>query len=212
MRELLIVGAGGHARELLWLASRCFGSDLRLRIAVESGWEGPSELHGVSLTVLEVGDVSVRGLPYLIGIGDSVARARISAMLDAAGAVAATLVDPSVIRSERVTVGGGSVVGAGTILTCDIEIGCHVHINSGCLVHHDVRISDFATLSPGVRLAGHVDIGAHAFLGIGATIINGRAGAPLRIGEGAIVAAGACVTRDVPAGSLVAGVPASRRR
>jgi acetyltransferase-like isoleucine patch superfamily enzyme len=57
-----------------------------------------------------------------------------------------------------------------------------------------------------------VEIGAQAFIGIGATISNGRPGAPLRIGEGAIVAAGACVTRDVPAGAMVAGVPATRKR
>lgn len=129
-----------------------------------------------------------------------------------AGAVAAVLIDPSAHRSERVFVGPGSVVCAGSVLTCDIAIGSHVHINAGCLVHHDARIGDFATLSPGVRVAGHVEIGAHAFIGVGATIINGRPGQPMRIGEGAVVAAGAVVTREVAAGMTVAGVPGVVKR
>jgi sugar O-acyltransferase (sialic acid O-acetyltransferase NeuD family) len=210
--ELLIIGAGGHARELLWLASRVRGQMWPIRIAVESGWAAPQELAGFPVESLDAMQADLGGVNYVIAIGDSRARKRIADRLDAAGAMATVLIDPSAQRSERVFLGPGSVVCAGSILTCDITLGRHVHINAGCLVHHDARIGDFATLSPGVRVAGHVEIGAHAFIGIGATIINGRAGAPLRIGEGAIVAAGACVTRDVPAKAMVAGVPAKRRR
>jgi sugar O-acyltransferase (sialic acid O-acetyltransferase NeuD family) len=209
---VLIVGAGGHARELLWLASRVHGLSRPIRIAVESGWEAPRELAGLPVESLDAVEGDLSGVDYVIAIGDSRARKRIADRLDATGATAAVLIDPSAQRSERVLVGPGSVVCAGSILTCDITLGRHVHINAGCLVHHDARIGDFATLSPGVRVAGHVEIGAHAFIGIGATIINGRAGAPLRIGEGAIVAAGACVTGDVAAEAMVAGVPATRRR
>jgi sugar O-acyltransferase (sialic acid O-acetyltransferase NeuD family) len=210
--DLLIVGAGGHARELLWLASRVHGQTRPIRVAVESGWEAPQELAGIPVESLDAIAPQLDGLEYVIAIGDSKVRKRIADRLDAAGAKAAVLIDPSAQRSDRVLVGPGSVVCAGSILTCDITVGRHVHINAGCIVHHDARIGDFATLSPGVRVAGHVEIGAQAFIGIGATIINGRPGAPLRIGEGAIVAAGACVTRDVPAGAMVAGVPATRKR
>ena len=212
MKNLLVVGAGGHARELVWLASRVHGETCPIRVAVESGWEAPEELAGLRVESLDAIEGDLSGVDYVIAIGDSMARRRIGDRLDATGATAAVLIDPSAQRSERVLVGPGSVVCAGSILTCDITLGRHVHINAGCLVHHDARIGDFATLSPGVRVAGHVEIGAHAFIGIGATIINGRPGAPLRIGEGAIVAAGACVTGDVPAEAMVAGVPATRRR
>lgn len=212
MRELFVVGAGGHARELLSLVSRCIGESARVRVCVESGWDAPLEIAGVPVESLDAIEGQLVGVEYVVAIGNSEARERIARRLDGAGAIATQLVDPSVTCLGRVAIGQGSVLCAGSVLTCDIDIGRHVHVNAGCLVHHDARIGDFATLSPGVRVAGHVEIGAHAFIGIGATIINGRPGQPLRIGEGAVVAAGAVVTKDVPSRAMVAGVPAVRKR
>ncbi len=208
-RQLLIIGAGGHARELLWLVSRIQGHLDHVRVAVEAGWAAPREIDGIAVEPLDAYGSRLAGVDYVVAIGDSRARERVAGRLDAAGATAAILIDPSVQRSDRVEFGPGSVVCAASVLTCDIAIGRHVHINAGCLIHHDARIGDFATLSPGVRIAGHVEIGEHAFIGIGATIINGRPGSPLRIGPGAVVAAGACVCRDVRSGVMVAGVPAT---
>jgi acetyltransferase-like isoleucine patch superfamily enzyme len=88
----------------------------------------------------------------------------------------------------------------------------HVHINIGCTVSHDSRIDDFATLSPGSHISGHVHVGPDVFIGTGACIINGSEDEPLTIGAGAVVAAGACVTRPVEAGTMVAGVPAVTKR
>ena len=103
-----------------------------------------------------------------------------------------------------------SELGFGQIM--DIALGEHVHVNIGCSVSHDVRIDDFSTLSPGVHVSGHVKIGRDVFIGTGANIINGSAASPLVIGDGALIAAGACVTKSVEAGSLVAGVPAVRKK
>ncbi len=51
-----------------------------------------------------------------------------------------------------------------------------------------------------------------AYIGAGASILNSSRDSPLVIGAGAVVAAGACVTRPVEAGAMVAGVPAVRKR
>jgi len=81
-------------------------------------------------------------------------------------------------------------------------------VNLDCTIGHDVVIGDYATLAPGVHISGWVRLERASYLGTGATIINGLEAQPLVIGEGAVVGAGACVTKSVLPGTTVVGVPA----
>lgn len=94
-----------------------------------------------------------------------------------------------------------------------INAGCHfqdhggVTLGDGCLVGHNVV---FATLNhdfcPERRAAMYpapIVVEKNVWLGSNVTILQG-----VTIGEGAIVAAGAVVTKDVPARTIVGGVPA----
>ena len=71
-------------------------------------------------------------------------------------------------------------------------------------------IGDFTTLSPGVHVAGCVNIGKRVFVGIGATIINGTKDNPLKSVDDVIIAAGACVTHSVPAWGDLGWGPAEK--
>lgn len=120
-----------------------------------------------------------------------------------AGVPFASYVAPGSVLVPGCRIGNGSLVYTGAILGSQSEIGDCVFVNLGCLVSHHVRIGDNVTTGPGVRLAGHSRIGPHVFLGTSATVID-----HVTVGEGAIVAAGAVVTADVPPQVMVAGVPA----
>ncbi|WP_182379016.1 acetyltransferase [Nocardioides sp. WS12] len=211
MTQLLhIFGAGGHGRELAWLARDVHGEDLDLVFLVddESHLSGPVHGHPVRL----LADVTRGGL-YVAAIGDPAIRERAARACETAGLVATTLIHPRVEHSpDRVRFGPGSVVAAGSVLTTDIALGRHVHVNVGCTVSHDAVLEDYVTLSPGVHIAGHVTVERGAFLGTGVTVINGTATERLVIGAGAVVAAGAVVTGSVAPGALVAGVPAVQKR
>jgi maltose O-acetyltransferase len=102
-----------------------------------------------------------------------------------------------------------------------VTIGDHVVINHGCLLdgrHHEIVIGNNVSIGPTavILTLGHdpnssafenkggvVEIGDRAWIAYGAFVLPG-----VRIGEGAVVAAGAVVTRDVAPFSIVAGAPA----
>jgi sugar O-acyltransferase (sialic acid O-acetyltransferase NeuD family) len=106
--------------------------------------------------------------------------------------------------TRHVTLGEGCVVTAGAVLTSQIRLGRHVHVNVNSTVSHDCVLGDFATLAPGVHLAGGVQLGEGCDVGVGAAVLP-----RCSIGAWSIVGGGAVVTRDLPADVTAVGVPAT---
>lgn len=210
-RTLYIVGAGGHGREVAWLAAQSWGARVQIEFLVSEPKYLSGPVGGCVVRLIEEA-VPAPQTRFVAALGDGAARRRMVEFCTSRGLSETTLVHPRCEMSESVEIGAGSVVCAGVICTVNVTIGRHVHVNVGCAISHDVVIGDYATLSPGVRVSGHVRIGRDVFIGSGATIINGSAKQPLCIGDGAIIAAGACVTREVEAHTMVAGIPAMRKR
>ena len=114
----------------------------------------------------------------------------------------ATLIDPSVQLSNSVTIGEGSIICAGSVLTVDIEIGKHVAINLNCTIGHDAVLQDYTTVYPGVHVSGNVTVGQCVELGTGSQIIQGK-----KIEDNIIVGAGSVVTKDLLEPGTYVGVP-----
>lgn len=211
MRSLLVYGAGGHARETAWLASRAnwHGESLRVEAYVDDarGSEHRS-LAGARVVTLDEATREFAGAAIVIAVGDPAVRARLAHRARDAGFEFATLIDPTSIVGPRVTIAEGTTIAAGCVVTVDVRIGGHVQINVGCTISHDCSLEEYATLAPGVHLSGNVRVEARARLGTGAVVKNGVPGSPLVVGRDALVGAGACVVRAIPAGATVMGVPA----
>ena len=210
-QRLYIFGAGGSGREIAWLAEQSWGTKVERVFLVDQPEFLAASVNGAKVMLVQ-DVVTAEGDRFVVALGDAALRRKAVASCMGVGLRPTKLVHPRAEISTYVDVGQGSVICAGSIVTTNVVIAGHVHVNVDCTISHDVRIGDYATLSPGVHVSGHVEIGEDAFIGTGANIINGRAGAPLTIGKGAVIAAGACVTKSVEAGALMAGVPAVRKR
>lgn len=114
----------------------------------------------------------------------------------------------NVVQLDDVQLGEGAVLCSFVTLTSNVRIGQHFHANIYSYVEHDCVVGDFVTFAPGVMCNGNVHIEDHAYIGAGAVIKQGKPGAPLVIGRGAIIGMGAVVTKSVPPGVTVVGNPA----
>ena len=110
---------------------------------------------------------------------------------------------------DDVIIGEGSLLAPFVTLTSNIRIGTHFHANIYSYVAHDCVIGNYVTFAPGVKCNGNIVIEDHAYLGTGAILKQGKPGKPLRIGRGAIIGAGAVVTKNVAEGITVVGNPAA---
>ena len=117
----------------------------------------------------------------------------------------AKLIDPSAKISDRASIGEGSIICAGSIITVDVHIGKHNIVNLNCTIGHDTVLSDFVTLYPNVNISGQVSIGELVEFGTGSQIIQG-----LKIATGANIGAGAVVVKNIEDDGIYAGCPARK--
>jgi len=207
--ELVIVGCGGHGREIHSTVAALGDAGHHWDVLgfVDDAPDHLDRLERLGLGVLgDVGWLADHPHPYALGIGTSAARRRIADRLDGTGADPVTLVHPSASIGPDVHLGPGVVVFAQSTITTDVRIGAHTHLNVGCSVQHDSMVGEAVQFSPGVFVNGDCTIGDDVFLGTGAIVTRG-----VTVGAGARIGAGAVVLDDVPAGATVVGTPARPR-
>lgn len=135
----------------------------------------------------------------ILAIGNNRVRQRLASSL---GVNFVTLIHPTAILSDFISIGKGTVILAGAVVNPDTVIGNHCIVNTGAVVEHDCLIQDYVHLSPNVSLAGGITVGEGTQVGIGAVVIQG-----VKIGKWAIIGAGAVIIRDVPDYAVVVGNP-----
>ena len=206
---LVIVGAGGHGREVLGVVRRA-GLAATLIGFIDDGApdeEAISRLgvpHVGSLAEVvakwEKGSIEVRSA--VIGVGSGEVRSRVDAGIPSRWS-APVLIHPDASMDDDVRIGAGSIIFAQSTVTTNIEIGRHSHIGRGAAIGHDCRIGSYVTVLPLAAVSGNVSLATGSTIGSGAVIREG-----VSVGEGAFVGAGAVVLNDVPAHRTVVGNPA----
>ena len=205
--RLVVVGAGGHGREVLDVAQAVAAlepGELELLGVVDDD-PGPHPLldrRGIRvLGPLEV--LPGLGAAYALGIGNPILRRALDEQLTAQGLAAASLVHPAASVGSDARLGPGLLLAAGARVTTNVEAGRHLHVNINASISHDCVLGDHVILNPGAVVTGSVTIGDGVMVGAGAVVRNGA-----HVGADAVIGAGAVVVADVAPRSTVAGVPA----
>ena len=216
MKYVIIVGTGGFAREILWLLQEINQAqsqggriDPPYRIlgfiSEESDQQWGTDHGGLPI----MGDDAwafenlERNVCFIPGVGTPIMRRKIAEKYLEAGFRSLTLVHPSVHMADDVTLGQGSILCAGAVLTTNIKMGAFSIVNLNATVGHDCSIGDYSTIHPGVNVSGQVTLGKEVELGTGSALIQG-----VTVGDGAVIGAGAVVTKDLEGAKTYVGVPA----
>lgn len=209
MNDLIIFGASGFGREVAWLVERINHGMPTWNLL--GFMDDDEKIQGTRIngyTVLgKTEDITRYPDAYFVcAVGASRIREEIICRLKGInpGIRFATLIDPSVEKSDLVMIGEGTIICAHTIITVNIQIGNHVIINLDCTIGHDAILHDFVTLFPSVNVSGTTEIGRCSELGTGMQIIQGKT-----IGEYSTVGAGAVVVKDITLPGVYIGCPAT---
>lgn len=148
---------------------------------------------------------SLKRVPAVITPDAPVLRRKLVEHYHAAGFSFHSLVSPAAVISKSATIGEGVVIQSGCNVSSAVRLGDFVRLNTNANVMHDTIIGEFTTVAPDAVLLGHVSIEPDCYIGANSTILPRKT-----IRQGAIVGAGAVVTKDVPSTFTVIGSPARR--
>lgn len=207
MNEIVIYGAGGLGREVAQMLEDINARGPRWSVlgfvsddpAAQGTRAGELPIIGTSEWVR----ARTQPIAVVVAVGSPALKHRLVQRVRGPFTTFPTIVHPSVTMGRRVSLGEGTVVGAGSVFTVDIRLGAFVTVGIGCTISHDDVLCDYATLAPGVNVSGAVTVGEGTDVGTGSQVIQG-----ISIGEWSIVGAGAVVCRDLPANVTAVGVPA----
>lgn len=202
--DLIMLGAGGHAKVLLALAQAigCHVAgicDPELARARQEAWRGVTVLGDDDvLAAMEPSSVGlINGLGQLV---DNRTRMTLYDRMTRIGFHFPPLIHPTTWLAPSAQIADGVQIMAGVIVQPDSCVGENTIINTGAQVDHDCQIGGHVHIAPSATLCGGVWIGRGAFVGAGATILPG-----VRVENNAVVGAGLTLRHDLARGDIFTG-------
>ena len=202
---MIIAGAGGFARETLELILQA--DDAGIIYFYDDVDPALVKIYD-KYEVLKTSDALKKALDvdpiFCVGVGGVAERRKLHDLFVLLGGTPVSIFSPlAIIGENEISIGEGSIIATGTVITTNVTIGIGCLINLNCTIGHDSVIGEFCEFSPGVHVSGNCTIGNNCAVGTGAVLLPG-----ISLGNNVVIGAGAVVTKNVPDNSIMVGIPA----
>ncbi|MDC8830475.1 acetyltransferase [Alteromonas gilva] len=207
MENIIIIGAGGHAKVIIDIVEQIQTLNISGIIAphlqkgtIFMGY--PALGRDADLPQL-VTKHQISGA--IVAIGDNTSRQKVAetARQLCPNLKFVTAVHPTATLAADVIIGEGTVVMAGSVVNPGVQVGSFCIINTLSSVDHECKLADYASLGPRATLGGNCTVGASSMIGLGAILCHG-----VSVGTHTVIGAGSLVNKDVGSSVIAYGQPA----
>lgn len=202
MKKLIIIGAGGYSKSVLDSVDK---NKIQMTGFIDE-FTNKKEHLGYSILCNKFADLKkTKDYVYFIAVGNNINRKRWYDLLKSNNLEIINVIDNSAIISPNAELSkkGGIFVGKRAIINSGAKIGYNCIINTGALVEHGCFVGNHVNVSTYSILNGDVKVQDGSFIGSSSVSIG-----QIKIGEWAVIGAGAVVIKNVDSNTTVAGVPA----
>lgn len=199
--KICIYGAGGFGKEVYWLAKQC-GQEIEAFIEKNDGG------YCCGVPIKDESYFDPTKYKAVVAVGNPKIREKIvNKLINQYGiGIFTTLISPSAnLMADDIVIGQGSIICANCVITCNVYLGYHTHLNLSTTVGHDTKTGNYFTTAPGVHISGKVLVGHRVYMGTNSSTIE-----DLQIADDVTIGAAACVTKNLLESGTYIGVPAKK--
>ena len=210
MKEIVIIGAGGVGKEVLWIIEQINNIKSTYRVLGfidDDKLKKDKEFLGYKIlgNLEYLKEIKYEG-GVVVAIANYKVRKSIVEKLKGLKVNFPIIKHPNVKLHESVEIGEGTIIYEGVIISPNVKIGKQVIISPKCGIGHDSVIEDYVGLLWNVNISGNDFIEEGVLFGSGSTIIQGK-----KVKKESIIGAGAVVTKDINETGIYKGIPAKEK-
>ncbi len=210
MKDLVIIGTGGMAREIYGAikASNDLAPQYEVQGFVDMEMTGLDVIDGLKVIYSESELAQLdKPLAVVIGLADCIKRASIAKQLrDTVNLSFPSIIHPSAIYSpELVNIGQGCFVAAGVVMSPGVDLEAFALVNILASLAHDVQVGSYSVINPHANISGAVNLGKRVLIGASAVVHQG-----LKLADDSTLGMGAVLTRNTVENASYFGNPARK--